>query len=241
MSEPRVAVAGIPVSTPDGTFTIGRDEFPEFEEMRRRGVHIQSERVRIAHPSADYVEAGLAALREACVQLGIPEAYITFVETVERGASYDDTVEQIDIGGPAMVRASAKNHANVAIVVEPARYPAIIAAVQAGGTDLAQRRSLALAAFSHTADYDAAVLADLTTLHAGFTDLLTRLTGLAPRLAHYPRRFDAALAKIAAGDHSWFARPIADSYHTVWFELHEDLIGVTGRSRADEAAAGRAL
>ena len=80
---PRVAVAGIPVSTPDGTFTIGRDEFPQFEEMRRRGVHVQSERVRIAHPSDAYVEAGLAALREACVQLGIPEAYLTFVETVE--------------------------------------------------------------------------------------------------------------------------------------------------------------
>lgn len=83
VSEPRVAVAGIPVSTPDGTFTIGRDEFPQFEEMRRRGVHVQSERVRIAHPSDAYVEAGLAALREACVQLGIPEAYLTFVETVE--------------------------------------------------------------------------------------------------------------------------------------------------------------
>jgi len=83
VSEPRVAVAGIPVSAPDGTFTIDRDEFPQFEEMRRRGVHVQSERVRIAHPSDAYVEAGLAALREACAQLGIPEAYLTFVETVE--------------------------------------------------------------------------------------------------------------------------------------------------------------
>ena len=83
VSEPRVAVAAIPVSTPDGTFTIGRDEFPQFEEMRRLGIHVQSDRVRIAHPSVDYVEAGLAALREACAQLGIPEAYLTFVETVE--------------------------------------------------------------------------------------------------------------------------------------------------------------
>jgi hypothetical protein len=80
---PRVAVATVPVSASDGTFTIGRDEFPQFEEMRRLGVHVQSERVRIAHPSEAYVEAGLAALRGACVELGIPEAYLTFVETVE--------------------------------------------------------------------------------------------------------------------------------------------------------------
>jgi hypothetical protein len=79
---PRVAVATISVTTPDGTFTIDRDEFPQFEEMRRRGVHVQSDRVRIANPSDAYVEAGLAALREACVELAIPEAYLTFVETV---------------------------------------------------------------------------------------------------------------------------------------------------------------
>ena len=82
-ASPRVAVAPLPVSSSDGTFTIGRDEFPQFEEMRRLGVHVQSERVRIAHPTQAYVEAGLSALREACVELGIPEAYVAFVETVE--------------------------------------------------------------------------------------------------------------------------------------------------------------
>jgi len=80
---PRVAVANMSVTAPDGTFTIDRDEFPQFEEMRRLGVHVQSERVRIAAPPEAYVETGLAALREACVQLSIPEAYITFIETVE--------------------------------------------------------------------------------------------------------------------------------------------------------------
>ena len=82
-----------------------------------------------------------------------------FVQTVQSGAKGDAVVEQIDIGGPAMVRASAKNHANVAIVVDPAKYSDVIAAVAQGGTTLAQRRELALAAFSHTAKYDAAVAA----------------------------------------------------------------------------------
>ncbi|MDS1114826.1 hypothetical protein RD149_13715 [Gordonia westfalica] len=91
------------------------------------------------------------------------------------------------------------------------------------------------------AEYDAAVIAGLRSLHESFTPLLSRIVATAPRLIHYPRRFESALEKIEAGDTSWFARPIADSYHTVWFELHEELIGLTGRTRAAEAAAGRAL
>lgn len=80
-----------------------------------------------------------------------------FVETVRSGASVDEAIEQIDIGGPAMVRAAAKNHANVAIVVSPASYPQVIKAVTLGGTTLAQRQRLAGEAFAHTAAYDAAV------------------------------------------------------------------------------------
>ncbi|WP_182379438.1 hypothetical protein [Nocardioides sp. WS12] len=89
--------------------------------------------------------------------------------------------------------------------------------------------------------YDQAVVADLVVLDEGFVPLLARFVALAPRLGHYPARFAHALEQIAAGDHTWFARPLADSYHTVWFELHEDLIGLAGLTRADEAAAGRAL
>jgi len=80
---PRVAVATISVSTLDGSFPIGRDAFPQFEEMRARGIHVQSDRVRMAHPPEAYVEAALSALREACVDLGVPEAYITFVDSVD--------------------------------------------------------------------------------------------------------------------------------------------------------------
>ena len=81
--QPRVAVANLSVSTPDGTFPIGLEAFPQFEEMRALGVHVQSDRVRVAHPPDPYVEAALSALTEACTELGVPEAFIAFVETVE--------------------------------------------------------------------------------------------------------------------------------------------------------------
>ena len=80
-----------------------------------------------------------------------------FIETVASGAKGDAVIEQIDIGGPAMVRASAKNHANVAIVVDPSSYGEIIDSLEKGGTTLAQRRVLAANAFAHTARYDSAV------------------------------------------------------------------------------------
>lgn len=80
-----------------------------------------------------------------------------FSQTVASGASEDDCIEQIDIGGPAMVRAAAKNHANVAVVVSPERYADVLDAVRDGGFDLPARRRLAMEAFRHTAGYDVAV------------------------------------------------------------------------------------
>jgi phosphoribosylaminoimidazolecarboxamide formyltransferase/IMP cyclohydrolase len=80
-----------------------------------------------------------------------------FRETVAAGAGDDDTVEQIDIGGPAMIRAAAKNHPSVAVVVDPDDYPDVLRAAEEGGFDLQARRVLAARAFAHTASYDAAV------------------------------------------------------------------------------------
>jgi phosphoribosylaminoimidazolecarboxamide formyltransferase / IMP cyclohydrolase len=81
-----------------------------------------------------------------------------FRETVASGAGEDETIEQIDIGGPAMVRAAAKNFASVAVVVSPARYADVVDEIgRAGGLTLERRRSLAAEAFAHTAAYDAAV------------------------------------------------------------------------------------
>ncbi|MGM7670986.1 bifunctional phosphoribosylaminoimidazolecarboxamide formyltransferase/IMP cyclohydrolase [Microbacterium sp. A93] len=125
-------------------------------------------RVKTLHPSihggllADLRLEGhareLAELEIAPFELVVVNLY-PFVETVASGATGDDVVEQIDIGGPAMVRASAKNHANVAIVVSPESYQAIIESISAGGTTLTQRRELAARAFAHTSAYDTAVAA----------------------------------------------------------------------------------
>lgn len=90
-------------------------------------------------------------------------------------------------------------------------------------------------------DYDAAVLTRLTELHEAFRPLVERIATIAPRLTPYVARFDHALDQVNAGDHTYVARPITDSYHTVWFEFHEELIGLLGLSRAEEAAAGRAV
>ncbi|NBY43901.1 MAG: bifunctional phosphoribosylaminoimidazolecarboxamide formyltransferase/inosine monophosphate cyclohydrolase, partial [Micrococcales bacterium] len=80
-----------------------------------------------------------------------------FVQTVASGAKGDAVVEQIDVGGPAMVRGAAKNFANVAVVVDPAKYVDVITAIAEGGTSIEQRREFAALAFAHTAKYDTAV------------------------------------------------------------------------------------
>ena len=80
--EPRVHVATLKIDSPDGTFTIGREEFPQFSWYERLGVHVQSDQVRLAQPDAAYVDTALTALREACVQLAVPEAFIAFVDSV---------------------------------------------------------------------------------------------------------------------------------------------------------------
>ena len=89
-----------------------------------------------------------------------------FQQTVASGATPDECVEQIDIGGPAMIRAAAKNHESVAVVVEPASYGAVLAAVREGGFTLPERRRLAARAYAHTASYDVAVASWFANLHA---------------------------------------------------------------------------
>ncbi len=107
--------------------------------------------LRLASHEVQLTELGIRAFELVVVNL------YPFVETIASGATGDAAIEQIDIGGPAMVRAAAKNHANVAVAVSPDNYPQIIKAVVLGGTTLAQRQRLAGEAFAHTAAYDAAV------------------------------------------------------------------------------------
>ena len=123
-------------------------------------------RVKTLHPN---IHAGLLAdlrlesHREQLAELGIEPFQLVvsnlypFTETVASGAGPDDCVDQIDIGGPSMVRAAAKNHQSVAIVTSPDQYPCVADALAAGGFTLGERQGLATVAFRHTASYDMAV------------------------------------------------------------------------------------
>jgi pyruvate,orthophosphate dikinase len=88
--------------------------------------------------------------------------------------------------------------------------------------------------------YDASVLAELQTIHSEVSGWFGSLAGASGRLAGYAARLDRAAAAVAAGDHRFVSSPRVDSYHSVWFELHEELIRLAGRTRADEVASGRA-
>lgn len=90
------------------------------------------------------------------------------------------------------------------------------------------------------ADYDSEVVARLARTHAHATPLVDRIAQAVPRLDTYPTRLRTALEHVRAGERAWFAHPARDSYHQVWFELHEDLLGVLDLPRVDEAKAGRA-
>lgn len=85
------------------------------------------------------------------------------------------------------------------------------------------------------ADYDAAVVARLGAVHAQATPVVADLASTLPRFARYPERLAHALAKVQAGETEWFTKPLLDSYHTVWFELHEDLLSTLGIQRGSEA------
>lgn len=146
-----LSAAGIPV-----TEVAEVTNFPEALDGRVKTLHPSIHAGILADMRLIVHEGQLDSLKVKPFELVVVNLY-PFVQTVQSGAKGDAVVEQIDIGGPAMVRAAAKNHANVAIVVDPAKYSDLIAAVEQGGTTLAQRRELAYAAFSHTARYDNAV------------------------------------------------------------------------------------
>lgn len=147
----RIAELGIPV-TPVGQLT----GFPECLEGRVKTLHPHVHAGILADTRKPDHCAQLADLGVAPFELVVVNLY-PFSETVASGADFDACVEQIDIGGPSMVRAAAKNHPSVAVVVDPARYGDVAAALAAGGFTLAERTHLAVAAFQHTAAYDVAV------------------------------------------------------------------------------------
>ncbi|MBZ5733236.1 bifunctional phosphoribosylaminoimidazolecarboxamide formyltransferase/IMP cyclohydrolase [Nocardioides sp. TRM66260-LWL] len=130
--------------------------FPECLDGRVKTLHPRVHAGILADRRLEAHVAQLDELGVAPFDLVVVNLY-PFTQTVESGASVDECVEQIDIGGPSMVRAAAKNHPSVAVVTSPATYGEVLEAVAAGGFAYDERKRLAAEAFVHTASYDVAV------------------------------------------------------------------------------------
>jgi phosphoribosylaminoimidazolecarboxamide formyltransferase/IMP cyclohydrolase len=138
--------------------------FPEMLDGRVKTLHPKVHAGILARRDVEAHRAALAAHAIPTIDLVVVNLY-PFRETVARaGCTLEDAIENIDIGGPTMVRAAAKNYAHVGVVVDPADYPALLAELREGGRTLsaATRFRLARKAFSHTAAYDGAISNYLT-------------------------------------------------------------------------------
>ncbi|NLD85811.1 MAG: bifunctional phosphoribosylaminoimidazolecarboxamide formyltransferase/IMP cyclohydrolase [Actinomycetales bacterium] len=157
----RISDAGIDV-TPVDALT----GFPECLEGRVKTLHPRVHAGILADTRKPEHLEQIAELDVQPFELVVVNLY-PFTDTVASGADYDACVEQIDIGGPSMVRAAAKNHPSVAVLVDQAGYGEALDAVAAGGFSLDQRRTLAAAAFRHTGAYDVAVATWMTEQTSG--------------------------------------------------------------------------
>lgn len=146
-----IEAAGVPVTRVEEL-----TGFPECLDGRVKTLHPKVHAGLLADLRREPHRVQLFELDVAPFDLLVANLY-PFTRTVASGAEPDECIEQIDIGGPAMVRAAAKNHASVAVVTSPADYPEAAAALADGGFTLAQRRELAARAFAMTARYDVAV------------------------------------------------------------------------------------
>ena len=164
----RLAAAGVELVSTGGTAKALRaaglavkdvaelTDFPEMMDGRVKTLHPMVHGGLLAMRGNPEHVAAMAAHGIAPIDLLVVNLY-PFEATMARGASYDDCVENIDIGGPAMIRAAAKNHNDVAVVVDAGDYETVLGEIEAGGTLLATRKRLAATAYARTAAYDAAV------------------------------------------------------------------------------------
>ncbi len=164
-----LAAAGVEILSTGGSAKALRDAgiavvevsdhtgFPEILDGRVKTLVPQIHGGILARRDLPEHVAQMAAHHIAPIDLVVSNLY-PFEATLARGGDFDDCIENIDIGGPALTRAAAKNHAFVAIVTEPSQYAAVMAELAGkGGTTLALRRRLAAAAYARTAAYDAAI------------------------------------------------------------------------------------
>jgi phosphoribosylaminoimidazolecarboxamide formyltransferase / IMP cyclohydrolase len=147
----RIPEAGVPVTAVEDL-----TGFPECLDGRVKTLHPRVHAGLLADVTNPDHITQLADLEIEPFELLVSNLY-PFQDTVRSGATAAECIEQIDIGGPSMVRGAAKNHANVAVVISPDWYDELLAAVAAGGFTRAQRQRLAAQAFAHTASYDVAV------------------------------------------------------------------------------------
>ncbi|MCG5220711.1 bifunctional phosphoribosylaminoimidazolecarboxamide formyltransferase/IMP cyclohydrolase [Streptosporangium sp. KLBMP 9127] len=157
----RIASFGVPV-TPVESLT----GFPECLDGRVKTLHPRVHAGLLADSGNPAHVKQLEELEIEPFELVVVNLY-PFSETVASGAADAECVEQIDIGGPAMIRAAAKNHGTVAVVVDPRSYDDVLTAVAEGGFTLPQRRRLAAGAYAHTASYDVAVASWFAGDYAG--------------------------------------------------------------------------
>ena len=169
--------AGIPVTRVEDL-----TGFPECLDGRVKTLHPRVHAGLLADSASDGHRQQLADLGIEPFQLLVSNLY-PFEQTVASGAEPGEIIEQIDIGGPAMVRAAAKNHGSVAVVTSPAQYGDVLTALADGGFDQQQRRRLAAQAYAHTAAYDAAVSSwfaasyapDEVAIQTGWPDLVAQV------------------------------------------------------------------
>jgi phosphoribosylaminoimidazolecarboxamide formyltransferase/IMP cyclohydrolase len=184
--------AGLPVT--DVAAVTG---FPEMLDGRIKTLHprvhggLLADRRRADHREA-LLAAGIAPFDLVVVNL------YPFAEAARKpGLAFDDLVEEIDIGGPSMVRAAAKNHASVAIVTSPARYESVLAAIDDHGSiPLGLRSALAVEAFRHTAAYDARIAAELPARMAAAGVELPEEPGLPGSDDPYPPVLTVSMEKV---------------------------------------------
>src|ERR1700755_3209656 len=148
-----IAAAGLKVK--DGSELTG---FPEMTAGRVQPLHPKVHGGLLAIRDNKEHAAAMASQGIAPIDLLVVNLY-PFEQTVAKGAGFDDCIENIDIGGPAMIRAAAKNHADVTVVIHPADYAVVLAdlAQQDAATTPAWRKKLAAKAYARTAAYDAAI------------------------------------------------------------------------------------
>jgi phosphoribosylaminoimidazolecarboxamide formyltransferase / IMP cyclohydrolase len=147
----KIGEAGMPVTAVQDV-----TGFPECLDGRVKTLHPRIHAGLLADLRLEDHQRQLADLEVQPFELVISNLY-PFTDTVASGATPDECVEQIDIGGPSMVRAAAKNHPSVAVITSPDQYGLLAEALAGGGFTLAQRQQLAASAFVHTATYDVAV------------------------------------------------------------------------------------